>query len=406
MDTLVKNVSIADYRSSFYKKNVSLTVNNNIITSITVIESNEGNNVEASTVTKIYPGFIDVLSFVGEPGFEQHETINNAKAAAKAGGYTKLFTSPFVAPQADSAAAVLAIKQLYHLHTAPFNTMGSINKSSNKNQLADMLDMHLQGVQLFTIKATQITDDNLLLKAMEFITAIKATLVIIPSTFQLFPYAQMHEGIQAAGLGLAATPSFAEQLVVEKIILFCKYTMAKVHIAGVSSAATLPLIAHAKTLGLPITASTSPMHLLYTDGALTSYDTNFKTNPPLRTQADRLALIEGLQNGTLDSVLTHHQPHNADEKDGEFDKAAFGISSLETCFYMLTKAIPNITDRQICNWLSLNNATLTYTTAPVIEIGNKADFTIIKKEPHIIKSWHSKSKNNPEFGNTFDYKIL
>jgi dihydroorotase len=408
MSIHIKNITIADYRSPFFEKTTDVFIEHNVIKSV-----GENLSVKASTIidglhSKLYPGFIDVLSFVGEPGFENHEIINHAKSAASAGGYTQLFTSPFVNPIAENAASVLGIQQLFTHNNAPFTTMGCINKGASPKELSDMLDMHQLGVNLFTLNSEINIDDHILLNALQFIKAINGCLVIIPSTLALYPNAQMHEGNVSTGLGLAGSPSFAEQLILEKIVLFCNYTQAKIHVAGISSAESLPIIAKAKKDGLPITASTSPMHLLYNHIELENYDTNFKTNPPLRAETDRLALIEALQTGILDSVLSHHNPQHADQKDGEFDKASFGISSLETCFYMLTKAIPNATDEQICNWLSIHNATIANTLSSIFKEGSKADFVVIKKEPFLLKKelFKSKSKNNPLIGNSFEYKII
>ncbi len=407
MGTIIKKITILDKSSSFYNQQVDILIDNNIVLEIsnhieyTNHEIIEGVNLQA------LPGFIDLLANIGEPGYEHNETLKHAHKAAKYGGYAHVFTTPFNKPTVDNASAVLATKQLFAPFTTRFTTMGSLVKSSAPNELANMLEMHEQGVQLFTVPMNTQVSDAVLIKGLEFITTINGTLVIVPTTNYLFPNGQMHEGRQSASLGMKGFPPMAEALVIQKLIQFAQYTKANIHIAAISTATSVALIQQAKQGQVSITCSVTPNHLLYTDEALEMYDTNYKLNPPLRTEADRLALIQGLENGTIDSIISCHAPVHADYKDGEFDKAAFGTTGLQTAFYMVRKAMPKATLDSIVQWLSTANATIANIKIPPIEVGNNASFSMLQHKNWSLTqgAYYSKSLNSPMLKEQFNELI-
>jgi dihydroorotase len=407
MGIIIKKITILDASSLFYHKQVDILVENN-----TIVAIQEGIAAEAHTIIEgdslhALPGFVDLLANIGEPGYEQHETLKHADKAALHGGYAYVFTTPFNKPTIDNASAVMTMKQLMVPYSTLFNTMGSLVKGSNPNELANMLEMHEQGVQLFTLPMHTTVPDAVLIKGMEFITSINGTLVVIPAANDLFPNGQMHEGVQSASLGMKGFPAMAEELVVKKIIQFAQYTKAKVHIACISTLGSIQLIQEAKQQNIPVTCSVTPNHLLYTDASLEMYDTHYKLNPPLRTEADRLALIKGLEAGIIDSIISCHTPVHADYKDGEFDKAAFGTTGLQTAFYMVRKAMPNAGMASIIKWFSTANAAIANITIPTIAVGQKANFAVLQNKPWILDglSYQSKSLNNPMLGEVFNEYI-
>jgi dihydroorotase len=411
MATLIQQVRIAQTQSSHYNQIVDIVVaDNNVIEHIAPKISGEftrtlkGNNLVARA------HFIDLLTHIGAPGFEQDETLLHAAKAAYYGGYGAIYAHPFYTPKITTATHVHGFLQMQNnLCQTKLGVIGSITTSSNNNQLADMLEMHEAGVNAFTFNAENMPPDSVVLKAMEFLAAIKATLIAIPSSLSLFPLGLMHEGFTSTAIGVKGLPAFAEILQVEKLIAFCKYTNCALHIAGISSKEVLPLIAAAKAKGLPITCSVSPMHISFTDEALHNYDTYFKINTPLRSEADRMALIEGLQQHIIDGILAHHNPKHADVKDGEFDKAAFGVTSVQTTYYALKQQIPQANDAQIEQWLSICPSKIVNSNLTNIEKNNKAQFTVIDDDSIFeltAKNNFSKSFNTPFKQQQFKQQVL
>jgi dihydroorotase len=407
MGTIIKKITILDSSSSFYNKQVDILIENNTILEIANNITASNHNIIEGAQLQALSGFVDILADIGESGNEHNETLKHAHKAAIHGGYTHVFTTPFNKPIIDNASAVLATKQLFTPYTTCFATMGSLVKASAPNELANMLEMHAHGVQLFSVPMNTHVSDAVLIKGLEFITSINGTLVIVPITNYLFPNGQMHEGQQSAALGMKGFPAMAEELVVQKLIQFAQYTKANIHIAAISTAKSVALIQQAKQQQVSITCSVTPNHLLYTHEVLDMYDTNYKLNPPLRTEADRLALIEGLEKGIIDSIISCHTPVHADYKDGEFDKAAFGTTGLQTAFYMVRKAMPNTPLQNIIHWLSTANAAIANIRVPAIEVGNKASFSILQEKQWLLSGTHyySKSLNNPMLGHTFQEHI-
>jgi dihydroorotase len=277
------------------------------------------------------PGLVDLHSHLREPGNEGAETVETGSRAAARGGYTAILAMPNTTPAIDSAAVVsqvLALGRaagLCDVHVAGAITIGRAGE-----QLAPMAEMADLGVRLFTDDGTGVQNNRLMRRALEYASALGVTLAQHCEDSALSEGGVMHEGAWSSRLGLPGQPSESEELMVMRDIALCRRTGAPVHFLHLSTAGSVALVRAAKADGLPVTAEAAPHHFTLTDACLASYDTVFKVHPPLRTEDDRIAVIAGLADGTIDAIATDHAPHTPEMKERSMLDAPPGMLGLET----------------------------------------------------------------------------
>src|SRR5690606_25985956 len=219
----------------------------------------------------------------------------------------------------------------------------------------------------------------------------------------------MHEGAESVHLGMSGIPAIAEPMMIHRDLELLRYTQSRLHISGVSSAEGLQLIRRAKKEGLRVTCSVTPYHLLYTDKNLSDYNSVFKTEPALHTEADRKALIKGLEDGTVDCIATHHRPQDWDAKEKEFEYAQLGMISQETCWSMLLMAAPHISMERWVQLLSVNPRNIFKLPITAIQKGVKANVTIFDTDTKWIYTPENKQSlavNSPVFHQELKGKIF
>jgi Dihydroorotase and related cyclic amidohydrolases len=309
-----------------------------------------------------------------EGGFEHKETLQTGADAAFKGGYTDICLVPNLNPITDTKAQVhyLTSQKL----PVRIHPLGAMSKSCDGKQLSEMIDMREAGAIAFTDGYNSSQHTGLFLKALQYVKAFDGIIIYIPIDTDIAPHALMHEGEISTQLGMPGQPALAEHLAVKKAIELLRYTHSRLHLTGISSQASLEYIHQAKKEGLQLTCSVSPFHLLFTDEDLMTYDSNFKMYPPLRTQADRTALINGLQEGIIDCIASHHRPQDWDAKQKEFEYAKAGNISLQTMLPMILKAIPDVEPEKIAEWLSWTPAKILQLPQPNIEINEPAKLTV------------------------------
>jgi dihydroorotase len=281
----------------------------------------------------VAPGLVDMHTHLREPGREDEETIASASAAAAAGGYTAICAMPNTDPVADTAAVVEKVWALgREAGLVEVVVSGALSRGLGGERMADLGEMARSAarVRLFTDDGHGIQNALFARRAMEYLRAFDAIYAEHCEDSALSAGGQMHEGSRSAELGLRGIPAAAEELMAARDIALAKITGCRLHLLHVSTAGTIEAIRRAKSNGLTITAEATPHHFTLTDDALTGYDPNAKVNPPLRTQADRAAVIAGLADGTIDVIATDHAPHSLEEKDVEFQYAPPGLVGLET----------------------------------------------------------------------------
>ncbi|MGH9487960.1 MAG: dihydroorotase [Terriglobales bacterium] len=279
----------------------------------------------------IAPGFIDLHVHLREPGFAWKETIASGTRAAAAGGFTAVCAMPNTHPVNDDAGGTVYLLQRAresgHARVYP---IGAITAGSQGERLAGLGAMQAAGAVAFSDDGCPVMNAQILRRALEYAGMLGVPVVEHAEDLHLSAGGVMHAGAVALRLGLHGISTASEAAMVARDLLLAEETGAAIHIAHVSTAASVRLLRAAKARGVQVSAEATPHHCTLCDEDAAPFDTNFKMNPPLRTAADREAVIGGLADGTLDAFATDHAPHAAHEKLQEFDHAPFGIIGLET----------------------------------------------------------------------------
>ncbi len=279
----------------------------------------------------VAPGFIDLHVHLREPGQEHKETIASGCAAAVAGGWTSVCPMPNTTPVNDNAAITrYMIEQAEHGGLANVFPIGAITKSSDGGELAEMGEMKAAGAVAVSDDGRPVPNAGIMRRAMQYAKDFGLPVIDHCEDKSLSSGGVMNEGKMSLLLGLKGMPALAEDIDAVRDILLAAETGAHIHIAHVSTKGAVEAVRRAKNEGLNVTCEVTPHHFTLTDRSVEGYDTNYKMAPPLRSEADVEAVIEGIRDGTIDAIATDHAPHHHDEKALEFDRAPFGITGLET----------------------------------------------------------------------------
>lgn len=277
------------------------------------------------------PGLVDLHAHLREPGNEAAETVETGSRAAALGGYTAVVAMPNTTPTIDSASVVNLVRQLgERAGLVDVYPAGAITIGREGRQMAPLAEMAALGVRLFTDDGSGVQDNRLMRRALEYASALGVTLAQHCEDSSLSEGGVMHEGAWSSKLGLPGQPAEAEELMVARDIALCRRIGSPVHFLHVSTAGSVELVRRAKAEGLPVTAEAAPHHFTLTDACLANYDTVFKVHPPLRTEADRTAVQQGLLDATIDAIATDHAPHTPETKERSMLDAPPGMLGLET----------------------------------------------------------------------------
>jgi dihydroorotase len=289
----------------------------------------------------VCPGFIDLHVHLREPGQEYKETVATGTRAAAAGGFTAVCAMANTHPVNDNRSVTDYIRAKADTEgVVRVYPIGAVTRELGGAELSEMAELAEAGCVAFSDDGKCVMNAALYRHAMEYTLPFGTPLISHAEDHHLSKGAAMNEGIVSTELGVPGAPAAAEDIMVARDILLAELTGAHVHIAHLSTAGAVRLVRDAKARGVKITAEVTPHHLLLTEEAVRTFDANTKMNPPLRSKRDTEALLEGLIDGTIDCIATDHAPHAVSEKEGEFDRAAFGIVGLET-------AVGLLMDRQV-----------------------------------------------------------
>ena len=398
MDLLIKGGKVIDPYNKFAKTSDILIKEGEI----QAIEKGIEADVPSYDATGklVLPAFIDLHSHLREPGQEYKEDLTTGALAGLAGGFCALFAMPNTSPPLHSKSQIAYIfRKAENLPLYVF-PIGALTLDMKGETLAPIGELAEAGVKALSDDGMPIQNSGLLRNALLYAKMFGLIVMLHCEDKSLSERGVANEGFTATRLGLRGMPKSAEEIGVARAIILSLATGCRVHICHISTKNSLELIRWGKKMGAPITCEVTPHHLVLTEEALEGYDTRAKCNPPLRTEEDRKALIEGLLDGTIDCIATDHAPHSREEWDVEFDLAPFGISGLETAFPLVyTKLV-----EEGGFPLDLLVEKLTFAPAKIIglnlgslKIGEEANLTIIGTEPLKVdvESFHSKGKNNP-----------
>ncbi len=409
MKILIKKAEIIDKNSVHHQQMKDILIVDGVIAKIDHdIEDDEAQIFEHTNL-KLSVGFVDIFTKIGEPGFEQNETLETAAQAAQFGGFTRMFILPNTNPTISTQSQVNYIKEKSKNLPVHIHPVGAISKNTEGKELAEMYDMFNNGAIAFSDGDQPVQSAALFLKALQYVNSFNGILIQQPIEKSFSKLGSMNEGIVSTQLGIQGIPSFAEALMIKRDIELLRYAKGKLHITGVSTANGIRLITEAKKEGLNITCSVAPHHLIFCDEDVMNYETNLKVNPPLRTKKNMMALRNAFQSGMIDCIASHHIPLHADDKDCEFDKASFGMINLQTVFPILSNLFQNALMSQIIDSLSYNARIIFNLPNYKIEVGENAELTLFSTNDEFMltkENNKSKSSNSAIFNKNLKGKIL
>ncbi|MDQ2862706.1 MAG: dihydroorotase [Bacteroidota bacterium] len=352
-------------------------------------------------------GWMDCFANFCDPGQEFKETLESGANAAAAGGFIQVMLIPNTNPVVYNKSQVEYLKQKSKQLPVQILPIGSITKNAEGKELSEMYDMYNNGAVAFSDGINPVQSSGILQKALEYLLAVDATIIQLPDDKSIGASGLMNEGETSTKLGLAGKPALSEELMVARDIELARYTCSKIHFTGVSTAKSLKLISEAKKEKLRVSCSVSPYHLYFYEEDLMSYDTNLKVNPPLRTKKDRDALRNGIKNGVIDFIATHHQPQDWDGKVCEFEYAKKGMEGLESVFGVA--GICGVTAEDFVKMQTENIRNIFKIEIPSFEKGARAGITLfLPGEEYVFeeKNILSKCHNNAFIGKKLKGRVI
>jgi len=357
----------------------------------------------------VVPGLIDMHVHLREPGQEYKEDVASGTRAAAAGGFTAVACMPNTLPVNDCRAVTAQILAAAAAASARVYPVGCISRGCQGEELADYGELQSAGAVALSDDGQPVVNAQLLRRALEYSGNFNLPIISHAEEIALSRSGAINEGEMSIRLGLRGIPNAAESVAVYRDLALAALARRPIHIAHVSTGEAVSLIRRAKELGQPVTAETAPHYFTLTDRAVAGYNTNAKMNPPLRSEADRQAIIDGLVDGTIDVIATDHAPHSLQEKELEFDQAANGIIGLQTAVTLALQLVHQgiISPARMVELLSVNPARILGVEGGRLTPGVPADVTVIDPAKSFVftaESVLSKSRNSPFLGMSFTGK--
>ena len=410
MKILLKNGTLIDYKTNINEK-YDIMIENDKIEKIAKDINEKADKVIDCTNLKIIPGMIDIHCHLREPGFEYKETIESGAKSAVAGGFTTICPMPNTKPTPDNKEVLEKIiaeaKRVNLCNILPYS---AVTKGEKGEEIVDFEEMKNSGAIAFSDDGMPVVNSNIMREAM-----IKAdslgTFVASHCEEKSVSKGAINAGSVAKKLGVEGVLPEAEEIMAAREIVISETNNIRGHICHISTKTSKNMVRDAKRRGVKITAETCPHYFTFTEKEVLKSGTNAKMNPPLREEKDRLAIIEGLKEGTIDCIITDHAPHSKEEKMQDLSKAPNGIIGFETA---LSAEIMNLIDTNEIDYLNLVRLT-SYTPAKLLKIdrgtieeGKIADITIFNENEKYIYTEEkivSKSKNSPFIGKELKGKV-
>lgn len=410
MQLLIKNAILIVPGSSLQGKQADIFIKNGHIEAIGTLNAAPGMEVVQSEGICVSPGWLDLGTLVGDPGYEHREDFASVDRAAAAGGFTEIACLPNTLPTVHSKSEVLYVKNSARNSLVGFLPIGAISQDCKGKDITEMYDMHAAGAVAFSDGRKPVQDSGLMARALQYVQPFGGVIFNQPLDKTVAPNGQMHEGLVSTSLGLRGIPSLAEELMAQRDIYLAAYTGSRLHLHNISSAGTVKLVREAKEKGLHVTASVAAMNLACDDHLLNDFDSNFKVLPPIREQSDFEALRQGLKEGVIDCITSNHVPLDEEAKNVEFPFADFGAIGLETAFALSHTHLRNLLSlNELVEKLAIAPRKILNLPLPEIKVGAPANLTVF--DPHQTWSFsqkdiYSKSKNTPFVGWHFTGRVL
>jgi len=341
MNIIIRQAKIVDPKSPFHNQIVDVKINNGVFEKIstTLPKENGYQEIEIPNL-HLSQGWFDSSVSLGEPGFEDRETIANGLQVAAKSGFTAIALQPNSFPVIDNQSQVHFVQQKANGSATSLYPIGALTKNSEGLDLAELYDMKNAGAIAFGDYTKSLSNANLLKIGLQYAQDFDGLVIAFCLDEKIKGNGVVNEGIVSTRLGLKGIPNLAEELIVARNLFLLEYTGGKLHIPTISTAKSVDLIREAKAKGLNVTCSVAVHHLVLTDEKLDGFDSRYKVTPPLRTEIDRKALLDGILDNTIDCITSDHNPIDIEHKKMEFDMAKNGTIGLESAFGALLTVLP------------------------------------------------------------------
>ncbi len=360
----------------------------------------------------VFPAFFDPHVHLRTPGREDKEDVETGSRAAAAGGFCGILAMANTEPPVDLASHVGALREQAREQAAiPTGFMATVTRGMNGRELSEMADLASAGAVGFSDDGLPIQSARVMRRALQYQRLVGLPIALHEEDAELSAGGSMHEGPVSAGLGVAGIPSISESTMIARDCALAAYEEASIHVQHLSALESVAVVEQAKAAGVQVTCEASPHHLTLTDEEVRSLDSRFKMNPPLRSEADRQALIEGIRAGTIDCIATDHAPHTSSEKEVPFEQAAMGVIGLETAFAALYTelVLPGVLElATLIERLGGGAAALGFAT-PKIATGEPANLVLCDLEAEWeagAEGWESRSDNSCFAGRDLRGRVL
>jgi len=411
LNYIIRSVKIIDPRSKYHEKKHDILIENGEITLIEkkIIYNKEYIEIKIKNL-HVSPGFLDMHTRIGEPGFEFREDVKSGSDSAKRGGFTGLVYMPSTNPPIQNVSDINFVYKKFEKNIIDVFPTGCVTKNMKGDEITEMHDMKKAGAIAFTDDLKSIENVMIMNIALEYTKDLSTPIMITAFEERLSKNGLLHEGKTSTLLGLTGMPNIAEEIRINRDIELVNYNNGKLHFSNVSTKKSLELIKKAKEKGLNISTDIAAYQLSLHDEMLIDFDTNLKVLPPIRSKKMKKEFIKNIKNGNIDAVSSNHNPIESEKKTCSFSKAEFGIIGLESAFGILnTELKEEVELEKIITLLSINPRKILNIECPKIEENNKANFTLYDPE----KKWvfkksdlKSKSKNTPFENYEFTGKVL
>lgn len=406
MNLLIKAATVVDPASPFNNKVADILIENGVITQVAPSIDKDVETIDAKG-HYVSAGFFDLNCNVGELGLEVKEDLQTGTAAAAAGGFTGLALMPNTQPPVHSKAEVEYLLNRAKGNLVDIYPLGAISNKREGKDMAEMFDMFKSGAKAFTDGNHPVQDAGLMERALLYVQNFGAKVFSYPEDTSIAGKAKINEGIVSTMLGMKGIPALAEELMIARDLYLAEDTNSEIHFTTISTQHAVELIREAKRKGVKVTCDVAVHNLILTDEALMGFDSLYKVKPPLRTQKDVDALLTGLNDGTIDAIVTQHTPHEIEFKDVEFEVAAYGITGLQTALSSLVGI--GLSAELIVEKLAVNPRRILNVDVPALAEGEAANLVVFSTTgnwDYTRANNQSKSYNSPFIGQNLKGKVL